>query len=260
MPSNGFLTPFRRDLLLAVVALVFLATPVGVSATNISETTYTYERAEVIVDDEDGITYAGDPRLKLFNTHLSEDIGCSVPQDIRLCAFERQLVANATIPTEVYTSNPSLPSPAFDIGIDRYRYVQSNGSVYEPTYAANRTVQNENGLYRVDLTLESASATDALRDVSIDATTENVDAPSVVVEAARQGTASADHEAEIPQTPVRVDDDTYYRVYRTDRNEPAPLGPFYGIVLSLFGPIIGLSLIYRLSHRIEISYVGEEGP
>lgn len=242
--------------MLAVVALIFLASPVGVLATNISETTYTYERVEVVADDEDGISYAGDPDFhELSEIHLSEDIGCSVPQDARVCAFERQLVANGTV--SIGTTNFPPPSPMFDVGIDRYQYVQIDGAVYEPTYVVNRSVQNDDG-YRIDLALNSTSAQNALRDVSIDASAGSGDTPSVIVEAAKRGTASADHKAEIPQTPIRVGDGAFYRVYLADENQPTPLGPYYGVAISFFGPIAGLSIIYRLTHRFEITHLGKD--
>lgn len=257
MSSSGVLTPFRRTLLWATVSLALLATPVAVSAMNVSETTYTYERAEVVVDDEDGITYAGDPDL--YSIHLSEDIGCSTPMDTRTCAFERHLVSNATVPTELYATSSSYPDDVFDLRLDRYRYVQLDGSVYEPTYVVNQSVRNADGSYRVDLALESADATDALRDVSIDAADERADVPSVVVEAAREGSASADREVEVPQTPIRVDDGTYYRVHQSDRSEPEPMMPVYGTALSIVGPLAGLHILYRLFQRLEVTYVDEGG-
>lgn len=257
MFSSGVLTPFRRTLLWVVVAVVLLASPVAVSAMNVSETTYTYERAEVVVDDEDGITYAGDPDL--YSIHLSEDIGCSTPADTRTCAFERHLVSNATVPTEMYATNPSAAIHMFDLGLERYRYVQLDGSVYEPTYVVNQSVRNDDGSYRVDLALESADATDALRDVSIDASNERADVPSVVVEAAREGSASADHEVGVPQTPIRVDDGTYYRVHQSDRSDPEPMMPVYGTALSIVGPLAGLSILYRLCQRLEVTSVDEGG-
>ena len=254
MPSNGVLTPFRRTLLWVVIAVVLLASPVAVSATNVSERTYTYERAEVVVDDEDGIAYAGDPDL--YNRHLSEDIGCSTPGDTRTCAFERYLVSNGTVPTGMYASDPSSASPAFGLDIERYRYVQLDGTVYEPTYVANRTVQNDDGNYRIDLALESTEATDALRDVSDGRT----DVPSVVAEAAREGSASADREVEVPRTPIRVDDGTYYRVYQSDRSDPEPMMPVYATAVSILGPLAGLSILYRRVQRFELTYVDEGGP
>lgn len=257
MPSNGVLTPFRRTLLWVVIAVVLLASPVAVSATNVSERTYTYERAEVVVDDEDGIAYAGDPDL--YDRHLSEDIGCSTPTDTRTCAFERHLVSNATVPTGMYATSPSDTIHAFGLGLERYRYVQLDGTVYEPTFVANRTVQNDDGNYRIDLALESTDATDALRDVSIDVSDGRANVPSVVVEAAREGSASADREVEVPQTPIRVDDGTYYRVYQSGWSDPEPLMPFYATAVSILGPLAGLSILYRRVQRFELTYVDEGG-
>ncbi len=250
--SSKIITPFRRDVLLAVIALLLLLSPVWVAVSDISATKHTYERAEVVVDEEDGITYVGDPQL--YDTHISKDIGCSVPQDTRTCAFERHLLSNTTVPTEVYTNNPAAP---FDVGISRYQYVQINGSIYEPAYVGNRSAQRDDGFYRIDLELESASATDALRRVSIDVSDGSEDVPPVVVEAAREGIATADRAVEVPQTPLRIDDDTYYRVYAAGQTDPTPTSSFLGTVLPIVGPIVGLYIAYRLSRRIDIRYVGE---
>lgn len=250
---NNSLTPLRRDLLLAVVALMLLFSPVLVSATNISETTYTYERVEVVVNEEDGITYAGDPQLS--DTPISKEIGCSVSVSTRTCAFERHLLSNVTVPTEAYTTNPAA---TLDVGIDRYQYVQINGSVYEPIYRGNWSVQRDDGLYRVDLALESTSAVDALHHVSINASTESEDVSPVVLKAARQGSAIADREVEIPQTPIQVDSGAYYRVYVSGQNEPSSMGSLLGTILPIFGVLVGLYICYGLSRQIEIRYTGED--
>jgi len=238
--------------LLALFALVLLLSPVWVAVANISETTYTYERAEVVGNEDSGITYEGDPPLE--DKYISADIGCSVPQDTRVCAFERYLLSNETIPTETYTNNPAAP---FDVGINRYQYVQINGSVYDPGYVGNRSAQRDDGLYRLDLALEPASATDALRQVSIDVSTESDDVPPVAIQAARQGSATSDQEVKIPQTPLLVDGDTYYRVYLASQNEPGQMESVLGSGLSIAGPLVGLYVGFRLFGRIEIRYVGE---
>ena len=252
MPSTTIVTPVRRDALLALFALVLLLSPVWVAVANISETTYTYERAEVVGNEDSGITYEGDPPLE--DKYISADIGCSVPQDTRVCAFERYLLWNETIPTETYTNNPAAP---FDVGINRYQYVQINGSVYDPGYVGNRSAQRDDGLYRLDLALEPASATDALRQVSIDVSTESDDVPPVAIQAARQGSATSDQEVKIPQTPLLVDGDTYYRVYLDSQNEPGQMESVLGSGLSIAGPLVGLYVGFRLFGRIEIRYVGE---
>lgn len=252
MPSTAIVTPVRRDALLALLALVLLLSPVWVAMANISETTYTYERAEVVSDEDSGITYEGDPPLE--DKYISVDIGCSVPQDTRVCAFERYLLSDTTVPTETYTNNPAAP---FDVGINRYQYVQINGSVYDPGYIGNRSVQREDGLYRLDLALEPASTTDALRQVSVDVSTESDNVPSVAIQAARQGSATSDQEVKIPQTPLLVDGDTYYRVYLASQNEPGQMESVLGIGLSIAGPLVGLYVGPRLFRRIEIRYVGK---
>jgi predicted heme/steroid binding protein len=218
---------------------------------NVGETTYTYERAEVTADGANGLAYVGDQQVA--DAHISEDIGCSVPADTRTCAFERYLLSNATIPTEVYTNNPAAP---FDIGTDRYEYVAINGSVYDVSYVGNRSARRDDGLYRIDLALERTTAANALRHVSIDVSSENGEVPPVVIEAAKRGTATADRTVAVPRTPLRIEGDEYYRVFLTGTHEPTRRESALGFGLSIGGPIIGLYLLYRLSHRFEIRYGG----
>lgn len=255
MPSDSGLTARRRDLLLAVVALALLAAPVWVPAVNVGEPTYAYERVQIVADDEDGIAYVDEtdvpPRIA-----ISDDVACSNAWEVRPCAFERYLASNETIPTEVYTNNPDAPQT---IPVERYRYALIDGDVYETAYVANRSVQNDDGLYRIDLALEPASAEDVLRTVSLDASAEYVDAPSVVVEAATEGRATAHHEAEVPRTPLRLDDGRYYRVYEAGSSEPSPFGRLLRTGFPTVGPLVGLGLAVHLSRRVEVTHVGDDG-
>jgi hypothetical protein len=107
VPSESRLTPLQRDALRAVAALALLTAPLGVPATNLGAETYVYERAEVAIDDEDGIAYANDTGVPL-GTAVGEEIACATGWAIRPCAFERYLASNNTVPSEVYTSNPGL--------------------------------------------------------------------------------------------------------------------------------------------------------
>lgn len=179
MPSDSRITAFHRDMLLAVVALTLLVAPLWVPAINIGDPTYTYERAQIVLDDEDGITYANE-------------------------------------------------------------------------------TENDAGLYRLDLALEPASPADVLRAVSRDVSAEHVDVAPVVVEAAKEGEATSHHEVEVPQTPMRLDDGTYYRVYTAESSDVAPMAQFLRIVLPIAGPLIGLFIVFRLFQRIEVTYVGDK--
>lgn len=254
MPSDSRITAFHRDILLAVVALTLLVAPLWVPAINIGDSTYTYARAQIVLDDEDGITYANETEGPFWK-YISKDIGCSISRDVRPCAFERYLAANNTVPTEVYTNNPDAPH---EMATERYRYVQVDGSVYETSYVGNRSVQNDAGLYRLDLALELASPADVLRAVSRDVSAEHVDVAPVVVEAAKEGEATSHHEVEVPQTPMRLDDGTYYRVYTAESSDAAPMAQFLRIVLPIAGPLIGLFIVFRLFQRIEVTYVGDK--
>lgn len=247
-------TDLYRDVLLAVIALALLSTPVWVSAANVGEPTYTYERAQVVLDSEDGIAFANDSAVSR-RVSISDDIGCSNYWDVRPCAFERYLAANNTVPTGIHSTNPDATHLGF--AEERYRYVQINGTVYEVAYETNRSVQNDDGLYRVELALEPTSADDALRAVSRKASTER-GVPKVAVEAAEEGEATSNREVEVPQTPLRLDDGTYYRVYETASDRPTNGEQTLQSGLSVFGPVVGLLVLYHLSRRVEVTYVGPE--
>lgn len=252
MPSERRLSALQRDALLAVAALALLTAPLWVPATTLGAETYVYERAEVVIDDEDGIAYANDTGVPL-GTSVSEEIACTNAWAVRPCAFEQYLASNNTVPSEVYTSNPGLDH---SVPIEPYGYAQADGTVYETALVANRSARNEDGMYRLDLALERVAADEALRAVSIDASAERGDVPSVAVEAAREGRAVAPREIEVPQTPVRLDDGRYYRVYEARSTDPSWLERLLRTGLSTLGPVIGLAIGYRVWGRIEVSHTG----
>lgn len=249
MPSSRFLTRARIDLVLVIVALSLLAAPLWVSSLHLGAPVYEYERAEVVIDDEEGITYVNTSAVR-YGTTLTTDIACVYGSDVRSCAFERHLLENNTVPTGSYTNNPDVVfGPVF---AEPYRYVQADGVVYEVDYVANRSEQDDRGMYLIELDLSPVSASDALRDVSVSASD---DLPDPVREAAASGTAESHQEVEIPQTPVRLEDGTYYRVYQSDR-----AGETFHLMNPLatyLAPLLGLYLLYSVSQRIAITYVGD---
>ncbi|WP_135806551.1 hypothetical protein [Halorussus marinus] len=252
MPAERRLSTLQRDALLAILALALLTAPLWLTATSLGAETYVYERAEVVIDDESGIAYANDTGVPL-GASVSDEIACTTAWAVRPCVFEQYLASNNTVPSEIYTSNPGT---SHSVPIEPYGYAQADGVVYETAYVANRSARNEDGMYRLDLALEPVGAEEALRSVSIDASTERPDAPSVAVEAAQEGRAVAPREIEVPQTPIRVDDGRYYRVYGARTTEPNPFGRLLRTGLSWLGPLVGLLLSYRLWGRIEVSYAG----
>lgn len=247
------LTPRHRDALLALLAIGLLATPLWAPTDDLGDDTYTYERAQVVVDDEDGISYADEPRVRGIGP-ISEELGCSTEFPSRTCAFERLLVENETVPTEIYTTttgSTTLPST------DRYRYVQIDGDAYATRYVANESVTNAQGLYRIDLALEPVSAEDVLERISVDATAEYGDVPDVVAEAAREGSATSHREVTVPQMPIRLDDGTYYRVYLSERSSSDVDPRLLNVVFDVSSVTIGLLVLHALSRRFEVSYVGD---
>lgn len=255
MPSDGRFTALHRDVLLAVVALALLTAPLWVPATNLGEPTYTYERAEVVVDDEGGITYANDTEVPL-RVDISENVACSNSWAVRPCGFERYLASNdVTIPSGIYTTNPSDRQ---SVPREKYGYALVNGTAYETVYTVNRSVQNENGMYRLDLALEPTDPDEALRSVSLPASADHVGIPPEAAESAREGEATSHREVEVPERPLRLDDGTYYRVYSAGSSDPNGLERLARTALTTVGPLFGLVYAYLVSRRFEVTHVGKK--
>lgn len=253
MAGVGPLTPARRDAFFVVLALGLLLGPVWVPVLDLDEPTYRYERARVTVGGENGLAYANSTPFQETNRFISADIGCTIPEDARICAFEHY-AANHTIPTDVYGTNPNYTRRSLG-GVERYRYVLLNGTAYETTLVPNRSIRDDQGLYRLDLGLSPVSLDEALRAVSLNATVQREDIPSVVYRAATGGVGENHRLVDVPRTPVRVENGTYYRVYFADRTEPSPIGQFLGTVLPVGAPVIGLLALYSLSRRFEVSVI-----
>lgn len=245
-------SPLARDLLVGLLAVGLVAGPVWTAAVGLGGPTYTYDRAEVVTTDE-GIEYAGEPDVPP-GTPISDDVECAGwGGDLRACSFERHLLDDGSIPTGVYFSNPDH-TPTFSMySADYYEFVQLDGTLYEPEFVTNESAPRSDGLYRVDMTLERAAPAEVLERESLDANRDGL--PSVAVEAARNGETTARHEVDVPDTPIRLDDGTYYRVYRERATEdPSWAERFVTWVLTYVGPLYGLSLLVRLAGRVEVTY------
>lgn len=251
MSAHRLLTPARRDALLAVVAIALVAGPLWAPALHFGDPTYRYERVEVTTDGA-GIEYVNESSVPL-RTAISEDIGCSGGWDVRTCAFERLLVDNRTVPSGVYSSNPNRDPDGFE---ERYRYVLLNDTVYETVYHTNGSVQRDDGMYRVDLAIEPASPGRALQRVSLAATSDDV--PSVVADAARNGEARARQQVRVPETVIRLEDGTYYRVYLAERSDAPPMSHVVDSLLTYVAPLVGLYLLVGLSRRVSMTHLGDD--
>lgn len=252
MSSFGPLTPARRDALLAIVALALLVGPVWASALHLGDPTYRYERARIVVSEQ-GFDYADEANVH-SRLLISEEIGCSVGYDVRPCAFESYLAANHTVPTSIYAGNPEAPHG--HIGVKRYRYVLVDGTVYETDLVANHSVQNSAGMYRLDLSLKPASPEQVLRHVSLDLSDKRDDMPPAVSDAATEGAGYAHRDIDVPRTPIRLSDGSYYRVYSAGRSEAPPIEHLFATLLTYVAPLVGLFGLLHLSNRVTITYVG----
>lgn len=241
----------RRDILLGVLALTFLTAPLWVGVLGIGETEYTYERAEVTATDT-GIEYI-EPDEAPRQTPLSDAVECTGwGDDIRICALEAK-VLEEPIEAGITTSNPNLtPAPTYTRA-DYYQYIQMDDGVYEPSFDTNSSAQDSAGMYPVKLELEPVAAEDALDQVSLDPD----DAPSVVAETAQTGSTTTTGSVDVPETPLIVEDEAYYRVYQDRGDTPSTAESNLAYLLTYIGPLVGLFLALQTFKRIEISYTNE---
>ncbi|WP_049926601.1 hypothetical protein [Halopiger goleimassiliensis] len=248
MAATRVTTP-RLDLGVALLAITLLAAPLVTSVVGVDETTYRYERVEVTTDGA-AVEYADESRAP-DDRPLGGELACSNGSpggwEIRPCTFERTVLENGTVPTEFATGSSGPVDPPFP---ERYGYVSIDGTVYETAYVANDSPRDD-GSHRIDLTLEPSSADAALADASHDVASRAV--PATAAEAARTGSATASHPVEVPERPIRLEDDTYYRVFLAETVDPSWR---LHVGLTYLAPLSGVALLGYLSRRIEVTYVG----
>jgi hypothetical protein len=265
MPSPT-LTPRRRDALRVLVVALLLAGPIWLPALHLDDPTYQYERTRVVVDGG-GVALANESTAP---STPSDRIACAGTTS-RVCAFERHLSRNHTVLTGIYSSVPGEGTDTFAVGPERYDYVRIDDTIYEPTTLANRSrtyvvangtvyeagaapdgVSTSGTLYRNELSLRRVSPTDALADVSRDADA----VPGPIGRAAETGGAASHRRLAVPRTPIRTDAGTYYRVYLADWRGPVVESDWIEPLLVIGAAIAGLSVLFRLRRRLEVTYTG----
>ncbi|UPV99470.1 hypothetical protein M0R88_13195 [Halorussus gelatinilyticus] len=249
MTAVALLTPPRRDALLAVLALALLLAPVWAPLTHLGDPSYRYERTPVTAANGP-IEYANESDA-LTHRVISTDVACTGgTMESRACFFERRLAAGHTVPTSVSASTSGKVGhfPTFE----RYDYAVLNGTVYETSYVANRSGEDD-GDHRVELALEPVPARRALDSVSMRAER----APAPVRRAAERGTATSHRHLDPPKTPIQVGGDTYYRVYQLGQNDASAFEKLLAGLLRWGSPLVGVTLVVSLSGRFEVRYVGE---
>lgn len=250
MALAALLTPARRDAVLAVLALALLVAPVWAPMVHLGDPTYRYGSARVTAADGT-VEYANDATRTLGFEPISSDIACTAESLLsRGCFFEHHLAAGHTVSTSISSGMAGrVEFPTYE----RYDYAVVNGTVYETSYVADRSRQNDDGRHRIELALDPASAAEALREASVPVE----DVPAPVREAAETGVGTAHRDVEVPKTPVRRDDGRYYRVYHAGTTDPSDLESLAAGLLRWGSPLAGLGLLGRLSGRVEVSYVGD---
>lgn len=90
-----------------------------------------------VVPSDTGIEYSN-PDDVPPRTPISGVVECAGwGGDLRVCSFERHLLDEGFISTEIYTTNPDYDGRFPIYSANYYEYVQLDGIVYEPRYVAN---------------------------------------------------------------------------------------------------------------------------
>lgn len=242
-------------ILLALIATMLLLGPVWVEIFHLDDRVYRYERAEVVTDGNT-IQYASeanDPGVA-----ISDDIACSAAVTSRSCYLERGLIGNRTAPTSKYTSGNAGP-----VSIESpYRYVIGQQAIYSVETVLNDSQgyivengsvkpiekdssPNDRILYRVELDLQQVSPAHVLDRVTLDV--GDVDGP--IQEAARTGSVKTYQQLDIPQTSVKLDDGSIYRVYLAATHGPPETAQTAVVFLRFLAPLAGLFLGYAALKR-----------
>ncbi|WP_254528858.1 hypothetical protein [Natrinema gelatinilyticum] len=251
MPSARYRIPISRNLFVVLAVLCLFATPFWPAQLPLGEPTYEYERTEVTTD-ETSITYTSGARM--YGRPISDEIACSGPEEMRACAFERSLLENETVTTNSTSINPNRTPPYFE---KRYRYVQINETVYEPTYTDNTSTAESAVTGRVDLALSKVAPDRALKTVSIDITSD--DLSPTVAEAARSGGAVSRQKVDVPKTPIQREDGTYYRVYLDSHRRPSSSLPqVLDLGVTYLVPLLGFWLVSRRMDRLVVTVVYDD--
>ena len=210
---------------------------------------YQYESAEVIATDT-GVAFVDEDAVP-DGIKISTSVACAGTIADRTCALERTIVESGPQPIGINSTDVSaderIQEPPYD-------FVQLEGTVYRVSYGLDERVEDDEGRHPVVANMSQAIPAAVLHSISIDTTEEDVD--STVVTATETGDAESTSAAEVPETPIRLDDGTYHRVYLT---EPAPTGADSPLVFSvILGVALGIALLLGLSRklRIRIRYTG----
>ncbi|SEH15615.1 hypothetical protein SAMN04487967_2160 [Natronorubrum sediminis] len=244
------LTPFRRDLSLALLAVALLTVPLWGASYIPPTTSYQYDHTEVVAT-ETSIEYVDSAMPS--TVPISDEIACADPWEIRTCTLEGQL-ENETVTTEYTSTNPDSDAETLS-DWDRYGYVLLDETLYETTHAANESAPSDDGGYRIDIGLEPASTDAALADVAVDSTEVSSEAATV----ANEGHLETDEEIDVPETPIETDDGSYYRVYESGSTSRSVLvTPVIDALLPFVPAGVGLFLLIGLSRQVEVAYTGSD--
>jgi len=250
----SLLTPARRDVLIVVAGLLLLMGPLWAAMLAPPLADHRYDRERVVAENGT-IRFAGEYPGRAMP--LSEDLACANRDYFegypdRGCFVERYLARNNTIRTNV--TYDEVDWQGF---YDRYEYALVNGSVYEPAYDKRQLDRpRPDSLARFFLTVRPVRASNALANISVAAE----DVPDPVARAARTGEATTVDAVTVPETPIRLENGSYYRVAESRfREDPARSTPVViGLnLLRYLAPLVGLFLPVRAVRQFDLVHASE---
>jgi hypothetical protein len=239
----------QKAAVVSLFAISLCAAPVVGTVIGTGEPVYTYERAEIVVDDN-RLAYEGElDELGVSPpaTPLYEHIDCSyLFTPSRVCPLESYVLENGPIPTQEYSQDTNKSS-FFDSPTP---YVFVGDALYRRTSSTNTSVTNEDGSYRVEIDLEPADPQRVREEMAVSVDFDRI--PPVIAETVREGKVRSTDDAPTSAFPVVAKDGSYYSVLKTESAEP-PYESGLPPILWL-GPPGGVAVFVWLWSRAEISF------
>ncbi|ELZ83483.1 hypothetical protein C454_04197 [Haloferax gibbonsii ATCC 33959] len=209
------------------LAVLLILTPLWGPTLGLTGPTYTYESAEIGVEDDRLVVPDRDARSDLW--HGIDGFACSVGSSVtRYCALEA-----ATLNGSLAVDHPDVKSGSGHLDADELYLVYYDGRVFE------RESTWEDGRYVLSTARVSAAA--ALDDVA-----RPPDRYPTAWAAIEDGSATADHELWSANAGARVFelDGDYFLVYRTGVDRPLPASPAAEEALTWFAVVLGSAMLF----------------
>ncbi|CQR50835.1 MULTISPECIES: hypothetical protein [Haloferax] len=209
------------------LAVLLIFTPLWGPALGLTGPTYTYESAEIGVEDNRIVVPDRDARSGLW--YGIDGFACSLGSSVtRYCALEA-----ATLNGTLTVDHPDVKFGSGHLDADELYLVYYDGRVFE------RESTWEDGRYVLSTARVSAAA-------ALDHLARPPDQYPTAWAAIEDGSATADHELWSTGAGARVFelDGDYFLVYRTAVDRPLPSSPAAEEALTWFAVVLGSAMLF----------------